>query len=164
MDIQEYLNNKRARLEKSSERIKDFSVFDFNYIPPNPLMREEAKLVIDAILRFQRTGIANNLLILGARGSGKSVMAKYLMSILKQDQELNFLYVNSRQHNTSYKIIANLLGISARGSSMDELWGRFSQTYRARTIVVLDEVDLISDRESDTRTTVVILTQSDSSG
>ena len=83
-------------------------------------MREEAKLVIDAILRYQRTGIANNLLILGSRGSGKSVMARYLMSIMKNDLNLNFLYVNTRQHNTSYKIIAHLLGIAARGSRLDE--------------------------------------------
>lgn len=147
MDIKEYLSRKKSNLDDSSKRIKEFQVFDFNYIPSKPLMRDEAKPVIDAILRYQRTAIANNVLILGSRGSGKSVMARYLMNIMRHDLNLHFLYVNCRQHNTSYKILAQLLGVSARGLSMDELWQRFTHTFKARTVVVLDEVDLISERD-----------------
>ena len=43
MDIQEYLSAKQKSLEAGSHRIVQFKVFDFNYIPAEPLMREEAK-------------------------------------------------------------------------------------------------------------------------
>jgi len=68
MEIEEYLLHKEKRLEKASERIKDFRFFDYNYIPEKPLMRDEVKPVKDALLRYQKTGIANNFLIVGTRG------------------------------------------------------------------------------------------------
>ena len=71
MEIEEYLAQKEKRLEKGKERVKDLRVFDFNYLPEKPLMREEAKPVIDALLRYQKTGIANHLVLLGSRGCGK---------------------------------------------------------------------------------------------
>jgi len=147
MNIDEYVSERQKNLDKSKERIRNFQVFDFNYIPEKPLMREEVKPIIDALLRYQQTGIANNVLILGSRGCGKSVIAKYLMKVMSQQGQLDFAYVNCRQHNTSFKILAHLLGIRPRGSSLDELWQRFSDTRRGRTVFILDEVDLMSDKD-----------------
>ncbi|MDO8302384.1 MAG: orc1/cdc6 family replication initiation protein, partial [Sedimentisphaerales bacterium] len=147
MDIEQYLNEKQRHLSKSSSRIKDYAVFDFNYIPLKPFMREEAKPVIDALLRYKQTGIANNVLILGCRGSGKSVMARYLMKILTKKGGLRFAYVNCREHNTSFKILSALLNLEPRGFSLDELWGRFSEAYKSKTVFILDEVDLISEKD-----------------
>jgi len=69
-DIDSYLEEKRRLFKKSSSKIKNNKVFDFNYIPPKPFMREEVKPVIDALLRYQQTGIANNVLILGMEIAG----------------------------------------------------------------------------------------------
>jgi len=71
MEIHEYLRQKEKRLSKGMSRVRDFRVFDFNYIPEKPLMRQEFKPVIDRLLRSQKTGIANHLLIFGSWGSGK---------------------------------------------------------------------------------------------
>ncbi|MGD0572891.1 MAG: Cdc6/Cdc18 family protein [Sedimentisphaerales bacterium] len=147
MDIEQYLKEKQQHLSKSSSRIRDFSVFDFNYIPPKPLMREEVKPIIDALLRYQQTGIANNVLILGCRGSGKSVMAKYLINALSPQRKLAFAYVNCRQHNTSFKILASLLKVEPRGFSLDELWQRCTGSFKSKTVFILDEVDMISERD-----------------
>ena len=147
MDIQEYLSDKQRSLAQSSGRIRAFGVFDFNYIPKKPLMREEVKPLIDAILRYQQTGIANHALILGARGSGKSVLARYLMQILSAPEKINFVYANCRQHNTSFKILASLLGVRPRGCSLDELWRRFTDTQKGKTIFILDEIDLMSEKD-----------------
>ena len=147
MDITEYLKTKQQDLEKSSERIKNFKIFDFNYIPDKPLTREEVKPLIDSLLRYHQTGIANNVIILGARGCGKSLSAKYLMHVLVQQTDLNFIYVNCRQHNTSFKIVAHILGVRPRGISLDELWQRFEFDNRGKTIFILDEIDLISDKD-----------------
>jgi len=147
MDIEKYLSERQERLDKSKDRIQNFDVFDFNYIPDKPLMREEVKPVIDALLRYQQTGIANNVLILGSRGSGKSVCAKYLMKILSQQGQMNFVYANCRKHNTSFKILAFLLGLKPRGCSLDELWHKFEETSKGKTVFILDEVDLMSDKD-----------------
>jgi cell division control protein 6 len=147
MDIEQYLSQRQASLNKGTDRIRNFEVFDFNYVPEKPLMREEVKPVIDALLRYQQTGIANNILILGSRGSGKSVLARYLMKVMSGQGPLHFAYANCRQHNTSVKILAALLGLRPRGSSLDELWQRFEDAHEGRVVFLLDEVDLISEKD-----------------
>jgi cell division control protein 6 len=147
MDIQQYLSERKEHFHKGLDTIRDFEVFDFNYIPEKPLMREEVKPVIDALLRYQQTGIANNVLILGSRGSGKSVLAKYLMKAMSGQSGLHFAYANCRQHNTSFKILACLLGLRPRGCSLDELWRQFEEAHRDKTVFILDEVDLMSDKD-----------------
>jgi len=147
MDIDQYLSQKQAALDKGADRIRNFEVFDFNYVPEKPLMREEVKPVIDALLRYQQTGIANNVLVLGSRGSGKSVLARYLMNLMSQQGQAAFAYANCRQHNTSVKILAALLGLRPRGCSLDELWQRFENAHEGRVVFVLDEVDLISEKD-----------------
>ncbi|MDI6451465.1 Cdc6/Cdc18 family protein [Anaerobaca lacustris] len=147
MDIDQYLSEKQAALDKGADRIRNFEVFDFNYVPEKPLMREEVKPVIDALLRYQQTGIANNVLVLGSRGSGKSVLARCLMNLMSQQGQAAFAYANCRQHNTSVKILAALLGLRPRGSSLDELWQRFENAHEGRVVFVLDEVDLISEKD-----------------
>lgn len=76
MDIQDYVREKEKRFEKSANRLRDMRVFDFNYLPEQPLMRSELKPVIDALLRYEKTGIANHLLIVGSRGCGKTVSVR----------------------------------------------------------------------------------------
>jgi len=147
MDIAQYLNERKRHFDDSKSRIRDFAVFDFNYVPDKPLMRREVRPVIDALLRYQQTGIANNVLILGSRGSGKSVLARYLMKVMAGEDGPNFAYANCRQHDTSFKILAFLLGLRPRGCSLDELWQRFEDLHHGPVVFVLDEVDLMSDRD-----------------
>jgi len=148
MDIAEYIRAKQQDLRKNTDRIRNVRIFDFNYIPDKPLMREEIKPLIDSLLRYQQTGIANHVLILGARGCGKSLSAKYLMHTMEQTTDLNFLYVNCRQHNTSFKIVASILRVQPRGTSLDELWHRFETGHAGGKVVfILDEIDLMSDKD-----------------
>lgn len=76
IEIDNYLLRKEKKLEKGSERIRDFRVFDFNCIPEKPQMRDEVKPVVDTLLRYQKTNIANNVLIAGTRGSGKTLSGR----------------------------------------------------------------------------------------
>jgi len=147
MDLEQYLAQRKRQFDESTSSIRNFEVFDFNYVPARPLMREEVKPVIDALLRYQQTGIANNVLILGSRGSGKSVLARYLMRLLSAEDQLTFAYANCRQHNTSFKILAALLGLRPRGCSLDELWQKYEQSQAGKVVFVLDEVDLISGKD-----------------
>jgi len=155
MEIQEYVAEKEKRLARSSQRIRNFEVFDFNYIPEKPLMRDEVKPIVDALLRYEKTGIANHLLLVGSRGSGKTLLVKYLMKVLALKHDLGFEYANCRTHNTSFKILASLLGVRPRGLALEELWERFKAGHGGKTVLVLDEVDLLS--EKDTRKDILYL-------
>ena len=147
MHIDEYLNHRARHLAKTSRRIRDFRVFDFNYIPEKPLMRQEAKPIIDALLRYATSGIANHLLMFGSRGSGKTLMVRYISQLLQDRHNVKFVYANCRQYNTSFKILAHLLHLRPRGCGLDEVWHRFCDSYPGRIVFLLDEVDLISDKD-----------------
>ncbi len=144
MDFESYLRECQQRLSAATSRVKDFAVFDFNHIPDQPLMREECQRLIDIKLRFSLTGIPTHLAVIGSRGSGKTLTLKYLQTIIPSRTDLTVLYANCRTHNTSFKILAHLLGVQARGASLTELYDRFRVRYPNKTVVVLDEVDLMS--------------------
>lgn len=109
-------------------------------------MRSELKPIIDALVRYQNTGIGNNVLVVGPRGCGKTLSMRYLQKLFA-DQGLTVLYSNCRLQNTSYKLLAEFLGVRARGVSFAELAERFSRKYTDKTVVVLDEVDLLSEKD-----------------
>lgn len=147
MEIEDYLRDKEKRLEKTSRSIRDFRVFDFNYVPERPLMRDEVRPIADAMLRYLRTGIPNNLLVVGSRGCGKTMLVRYLAKSLERQEGRLFFYINCRHHNTSFKIMAELLEVRPRGYGIDELWEQFQRRFGKRTVFILDEVDLISEKD-----------------
>lgn len=147
MDIASYLAQSRQDLDRRTKNIKDFSVFDFHYIPEQPLLRDEARALIDEMLRFEISGIPNHQAIVGSRGSGKTLTVKYLQRVMREHTDLDVLYANCRHHNTSFKILAHLTGVQARGMSMTEVFDRFCRRWCRKTIVVLDEVDLMSAKD-----------------
>jgi cell division control protein 6 len=69
------------------------------------------------------------------------------MKFLTRQNQLRFVYVNCRQSNTSFKILAYLLGIKARGCALDELWHRFTDLHKSKTVFILDEIDLLSEKD-----------------
>jgi Cdc6-like AAA superfamily ATPase len=146
MEIQEYLKDQEKRVSAAGRRIVEPKVFDFSYVPERPLMRDELKPVIDSLLRFEQTGIPNHLLIVGSRGCGKTLCMRHLERVFSQ-RGLPVLYGNCRIHNTSYKLLAHFVGTHARGLSFAELVERFTAAHPGKTVVVLDEVDLLSDKD-----------------
>ncbi len=148
MDIASYLNNKRKNLGQSSANVKDFTVFDYNYIPEEPLERAEIREIVKHIVRFEISGIPTHMSIVGSRGSGKTLTLKYLQQIISRETELDVLYVNCRHHNTSFKIFAQLLDQEkTAGSNLNDLYQRFMLRYKNKTVLVLDEVDLMSPKD-----------------
>jgi Cdc6-like AAA superfamily ATPase len=143
MTLHDYLDRQARRLSRSRARVCDFKVFDFNHLPAEPVMRAEAKPIVDACVRFLHTGIANHLFIFGGRGCGKTLMVRHIGNLLAAD----VIYANCRHHNSSFKLLAHWLGARPRGHSMDELWERFCRQHDGPTIIVLDEIDLISDKD-----------------
>lgn len=147
MSMVPFICGEKDLLISNSEKIKDFSVFDFNYIPDEPFMREESKRLIKEMLRFEMSGIATHQAVIGSKGSGKTLTLKYLQKVMAEHTKLNIIYVNCREHNTSFKIFAYFLGIEARGASLSELYGRFCKEFPGKTVVLLDEIDLMSPKD-----------------
>lgn len=147
MDIAAYLRQQNEHLGQEAKSVKDFSVFDFDYIPEEPLLREEAKLIIDELIRFDISGIPTHYVIIGSRGCGKTLTLRYLQRVVPAHTQLQILYANCRQHNTSFKILAHLLGVQARGASLSEMFERFCTSCRRKTAVILDEIDLMSPKD-----------------
>jgi cell division control protein 6 len=110
-------------------------------------MREESKRLIKEMLRFEMSGIATHQAVIGSKGSGKTLTLKYLQKVMAEHTKLNILYVNCREHNTSFKIFAYFLRIEARGASLSELYGRFCKAFSGKTVVLLDEIDLMSPKD-----------------
>ena len=84
VNLDRYVRETRQDLQRSQKRVKNSSVFDFNYIPKKVFIRDEAKNILDSIVRFDYLKTPFNLFIYGSRGSGKTVLMKYLMSYLKE--------------------------------------------------------------------------------
>ena len=147
MDIKSYVLEKRKSINDQTKSIINYSIFDFNYVPKNPLIREETKQIIDAFLKYEETNIPVNQVIFGSRGSGKTLMIKYLQQLFEEDSSLNILYANVRYYSTSFKILANLLNVSSRGLSLSELYNRFREKYNSKTVIILDEVHLWAPKE-----------------
>ncbi len=125
MDIDAYVSKKLAALDEETSQVKDFRVFDFSWVPDQPLVRDEAKPIIDGLLKYSRTGIPQNLVLLGSRGCGKTLLMRYLQRLLKERAGLEILYANCRNENTSFKVLAGFLGLSRRGTSLQEVYARF---------------------------------------
>jgi Cdc6-like AAA superfamily ATPase len=147
MDIASYLREQSEELGKQTSRVRDFSVFDFNHVPKQPVMRDECKELIRDMLQFDLSGIPNHVSIIGSRGSGKTVFLRFLQQVMPEQTGLVFHYGNCRSHNTSARLFAQFLGVNARGSSLSELYERFISKCMGKTVVVLDEVDLMSPKD-----------------
>lgn len=148
MDLEAYLNQQRRVIQQQADRVKDFAVFDFSYVPEQPVMRDEAKQLIDSILRYDVTGVPTHLAVVGPRGSGKTLTVKHLERLVPKRTELDIQYANCRRHNTSYRILSHLLGQPHTGLSLSDLFSRFQRAAaRNRRVLVLDEVDLVSPKD-----------------
>ena len=147
MDVAAYLQEQKQALGRQSRQVRDFTVFDFNYIPERPVMREECKELIREMLQFELSGTPNHLVIIGSRGSGKTLTLKYLQKVVPGQTALEIIYANCRHHNTSFKIFSHLLGQRTAGASLGELYERFLVKHPRKAVVVLDEVDLMSPKD-----------------
>jgi len=147
MNIKDFLEQERARNANACNMVKNFSVFDFNYIPQEPIMREECAHLVREMLSFETSGIPTHLLVIGSKGSGKTLTLRYLQKLLNTQTKLNIIYGNCREHNTTFKLFAHFLDVQARGASMSELYNGFCERYSGKTVVLLDEIDLMSPKD-----------------
>ncbi len=101
----------------------------------------------------------SNVFIYGLTGTGKTAVTKYVLRRLsgKGGDRIIFTYINCRQSNTNYRVLAELARdvgkrVPFTGLSTSEVMKRFIDGLEARgklVVVVLDEVDHLVKRSGD---------------
>jgi Cdc6-like AAA superfamily ATPase len=146
-DLLAYIEQSREEAERVASAIRDFRVFSFDHIPERPVIRPEVKRIVDAIVRYSRSGIQHHLVIVGPRGCGKTLTFRYLEKAFADKLGIPFLGVNCRIHNSSFKALAALLKTKPRGYAYSELCDRFEREIPSPAVIVLDEGDMLAEKD-----------------
>jgi len=131
-----------------------------DYVPEELPHRDEQIVTLAKILAPALTGSRpSNIFIYGLTGTGKTAVTKYVLRKIKEkaQNKVDFVYINCRQNNTSYRVLAELakhLGVKVpfTGLALGEVMKRLVQGLERRRgiyVVVLDEVDNLVKRNGD---------------
>jgi cell division control protein 6 len=135
-----------------------------DYIPTTLPHRAEHIQRLGAILAPALSGSKiSNLFVYGKTGTGKTIVAKFVLERLKKKAEdvgapVRISYVNCRMAGSNYRVLADLcrcvgVEIPFTGLALGEVLDRFRaglNTERIALIVVLDEIDaLVKGRQDD---------------
>ena len=131
-----------------------------DYVPEELPHRDEQILKLAGILAPALRGSRpSNVFIYGLTGTGKTAVTKFVLRKLKEkaSSSVEYAYVNCRQSNTSYRVLAELskhvgVRIPFTGLALGEVMKRLVQGLERRRmilIVVLDEIDNLVKRQGD---------------
>ncbi len=145
--------------------IKNTEVFNLNYIPEEIYIRKELETAGKYIAEYILTGIPNNLIVYGNKGSGKTTSILNLLNAFKEDKKLDFVYLNSVDNSTSYKLFEAIAGKTGRGYALNDTIQWATEKLKGRYIVIIDEADVLKDHKilyhlsRQTRVSIILLTQ-----
>ncbi len=130
-----------------------------DFVPPElPFRDEQTKAVAQVLAPILHGSKPSNLLLYGKTGTGKTAVARYVLSRLEKESEKRSLivaYVNTRLADTEYRTLAEFARflnlpedkqIPFTGLSIGEVIERaFAQikTKGAHVVLVMDEIDYL---------------------
>jgi len=131
-----------------------------DYVPGElPHRDEQIKQLAVTLAPALNGSRPSNVFIYGLTGTGKTAVTKYVLRKLteKGNGKIEYVYINCRQNNTSYRVLAELgkfLGIKIpfTGLALGEVMKRITRGLERKPriiIVVLDEVDNLVKRHGD---------------
>lgn len=131
------------------------NVLSPDFVPDDlPFRNTQIKAVAEVLAPVLHGSKPSNLLLYGKTGTGKTAVARYVLSRLKGETTnpgLIVAYVNTRLANTEYRTLAELgqvlsIQIPFTGLSIGEVVTRIFRQVQARKtklILVLDEIDYL---------------------
>ena len=139
-------------LKENETIFKDEMVLDLDYIPYPIKFRETQQQYIATCIKplFQNRN-GKNLIITGAPGIGKTVVAKQILEELKKEtDDIVPIYINCWKKDTAYKIaleICEHIGYKfTQNKDTDALLKEiFKILNKKSAVLVLDEADKLSD-------------------
>lgn len=141
-------------LRSNESLFKDSDSLDYDYMPKEIPYRENEQHYLATCIKplfMNRSG--RNLLIYGAPGIGKSVATKNVLNELEdQTDEIDIIYINCWQFNTSFKILSEIC---------DQKNYKFTQNKKGNdlqkiivdlinqkgVVFVFDEIDKVEDTD-----------------
>lgn len=131
-----------------------------DYVPDElPHREEQIKKVASILAPLYRGEKPNNIFIYGLTGTGKTAVTKFVLSNLhrKFPEKFRYIYINTRQSDTPYRILADLLEalsikVPFTGLSIAELYRRLIKVlneYNLPIVIVLDEIDAFIKKYND---------------
>jgi len=147
----------------ASKVFRNREVLHPDYIPDTlPHRENEIRKLAEHLLVSAQGMRPSNVLIYGLTGTGKTVVAKYVVGKLKEkastlNTKLDYAYVNTRKLDTTYRVIASIaqsigLRVPHTGLAVSEVYRRYINaldSWGGLHIVILDEVDYYVKREGD---------------
>jgi cell division control protein 6 len=140
----------------SSSVMKDLHALDFDYIPSELPHRTEQLKKLAQMFKPVFVNIAQNVLIRGPVGTGKTAMTKYFCQSLvqiarKQGKIIEYVHINCRKRSTDAMVLLGILNhfdvrFPDRGFSVQEMLQILRthlQRKESQLILVLDEVDAL---------------------
>jgi len=140
----------------SSSIIKDLHTLDFDYVPEELPHRSSALKKLAQFFKPLLTNVAQNAIIYGPVGTGKTVMAKKFCTELttiarKQNKTIEYVHLNCRKRSTDAMVMLGILnhfdkGFPDRGFSVQEMLQVLAKQLKrkeAQLLLVLDEVDAL---------------------
>ena len=144
----------------SSSVIKDLNVLDFNYVPEELLHRDEPLKFLAQMFKPLLSGVAQNAVIRGPVGTGKTVIAKKFCSSIvkiarKQGKTIEYVHINCRKRSKDAMVLLGILNhfdsrFPDRGFSVQEMLEvlrKQLQRKDAQLLVVLDEADALLQKK-----------------
>ncbi|MCL2288261.1 MAG: orc1/cdc6 family replication initiation protein [Candidatus Bathyarchaeota archaeon] len=142
---------------------KDREVLRHDYIPDKlPHREHQIRLLGERVAPVLKNARCSNIFIYGKTGTGKTAVAKYVLSHLEAKAkqygaQVKFCYVNCHVTGSVYRVFANLsqsvgMSIPFTGLSVEEVFDRFRASLDASRIlfiVVLDEIDALIKEKGD---------------
>jgi len=147
----------------SSSVVKDIRVLDFDYIPNTLLHRDSQLQMLAQLFKPLLANIAQNAVIHGPVGTGKTVMAKTFCQKLVSAARakgtiIEYVHINCRKRSTDAMALLGILNhfdsrFPDRGFSVQEMLEvlrKQLQRRNAQLLVVFDEADaLLTKNRSD---------------
>ncbi|MDV3244635.1 MAG: orc1/cdc6 family replication initiation protein [Nitrososphaerales archaeon] len=143
------------RAKEGKALFTDRNVLSPEFVPPQlPFRDTQIKAIAEVLAPVLHGSKPSNLLLYGKTGTGKTAVARYVLSKLKSEtigSGLIVAYVNTRLANTEYRTLAELglamnIQIPFTGLSIGEVVTRIFrevQAKKTKLILVLDEIDYL---------------------
>lgn len=140
----------------SSSVIKNPNKLDFDYIPDEIIHRDEQLKFLSQMFKPLLSNVAQNAIITGSVGTGKTVIAKKFCTTLKniarkQGKIIEYVHINCRKRSSNAMVLLGILNhfdsrFPDRGFSVEEMLQvlkRQLQRKNAQLIIALDEADAL---------------------
>ncbi len=164
-DSKALFNKSLKEKEIILSNIKNPNVFDLDYIPNQIYIRKELESISDYLAEYVLTGIPNNLIVYGNKGSGKTTSILNLLNAFKEGEKLDYIYLNALDNPTSYKLFQAIAGKTGRGYALNDTIQWAKETLKDKFAIVIDEADLLKDHKilyiltREIKVNLIILTQ-----